>query len=612
MNDRLTHPARRRALQALAAAPFAGAVPAVVAQNGNGQRVLHYAFEVAETGFDPAPLTDLYSRIVTAHIFENLYRYDHLARPFKIRPNTAVAMPEVSDDFRVWTIRLRPGIYFADDPAFKGGRRELVAEDYVYTWKRIMDPRWKAPSSASMSEQKVIGLNALREQALKNKRPFDYATPIEGLRALDRYTLQFRLEEPRPRFLQLLSGGDLWGAVAREVVDMYGEDIPAHPVGTGPFRLVEWRRSSRIVLERNPNFHEAAYDEEPNADDAEGQALAARFKGRRLPMIDRVVISVIEEVQPRWLSFLQKQQDVLERLPWDFVDQAAPNGKLAPNLARDGVKLYRVLASDVTMTYFNMEDPVVGGYTPEKVALRRAISLAFNLEQEVRLYWRNQAVIAQSALVPNTMGYDPAFKSENGVYDLARARALLDTYGYVDRDGDGWREQPDGSPLVLEWATTPDQRARSRDELRRKDMNGLGIRVNFRPAKWPENLKNARAGKLQIWSLGSSAASPDGQPALYRSATMHKGGQNLSRFSRKEFDDIFNRMTFLPDGPERDKLFLEAKRITATYAPYKHQVHRILTDLTHPWVDGFRRPPYWLEWWTYIDIDAAEQRRRTA
>jgi len=605
---------RRRTLQALVAAPFAAHLPGVqgvFAEQADGKKVLHYAFEVAETGFDPAPLSDLYSRVITAHIFENLYRYDHLARPFKICPCTATALPEVSDDFRVWTIKLRPGTYFADDPAFKGVKRELVAEDYVYTWKRIMDPRWKAPSSASMSEQKVIGLNELRERAIKGKTPFDHRTSIEGLRALDRYTLQFRLEEPRPRFLQSLTGGDLWGAVAREVVEAYGEDVPSHPVGTGPFRLAEWRRSSRIVLERNPNFRELVYDEQPNADDAEGQALLAKFKGRRLPMIDRVVVSVIEEVQPRWLSFLQKQQDVLERLPWDFVDQAAPNGKLAPSLARDGIKLYRVLASDVTLTYFNMEDPVIGGYAPDKVALRRAISLAFNLDQEVRLFWRNQAVIAQSALVPNTMGFDPAFVSENSVYDLARARALLDTYGYVDRNGDGWREQPDGSPLVLDWATTPDQRARSRDELRRKDMNALGIRVNFRPAKWPENLKNARAGKLQIWSLGSSAAAPDGQPALYRSATVHKGGQNLARFSRKEFDEVFNRMTFLPDGPERDKLFLEAKRITVAYVPYKHHVHRILTDLTHAWVEGFRRPPYWLEWWTYVDIDATMQQRKT-
>jgi len=601
---------RRSALKALAAAPLAA--PTFSSAQAELPKVLRYQFEVAETGFDPAQLTDLYSRIVTAHIFDNLYCYDHLARPFLIRPNTAEGMPEISDDFRVWAVRVKPGIYFQDDPAFKGAQRELVAADYVYSWKRFFDPRWKAPAYASLNELKMLGMAELREAALKGKKPFDYDTPIDGMRALDRYTLQFRFAEPQPRFLQTMSGGDLWGALAREVVEAYGDAIPAHPVGTGPFRLGEWRRSSRIVLERNPNYRELTYDAKPNADDAEGQALLAKYRGRRLPMIDRVEISIVEETQPRWLSFLNQQYDILYLLPYEFVNIAAPNGKLAPHLARQGVQMYRALASDVgLLTYFNMEDPVVGGYTPDKVALRRAISLAIDVDQEIRLFWRGQAVPAQSPLMPNTVGYDSSFKSVNAVFDLARAKALLDLFGYVDRDGDGWREQPDGSPLVLEWATTPDQRARSRDELRRKDMTALGIKVNFKAAKWPENLKNARAGKLQVWNLGTSAASPDGEPSLYRGSTTHKGGQNLARFSHKDFDAIHQRIRVLPDGPEREQLFHEAKRLLIAYMPYKYHVHRILTDLAWPWLHGFRRPPYWQAWWQFVDIDVDARARAT-
>ena len=103
-------------------------------------------------------INDLYSRIVTAHIFEGLYRYDHLARPFKIRPCTAAGMPEVSDDFRVWTVRVQPGIYFQDDAAFKGQRRELVAEDYVYSYKRYLRSSLEAPALASLSELKMVGM----------------------------------------------------------------------------------------------------------------------------------------------------------------------------------------------------------------------------------------------------------------------------------------------------------------------------------------------------------------------------------------------------------------------------------------------------------------------
>jgi ABC-type transport system substrate-binding protein len=490
---------------------------------------------------------------------------------------------------------------------FKGKPRELVAQDYVYSFKRFFDPRWKAPTYPTLAEVRLVGMAALREEALKTKRPFDYDTPVAGLRALDRYTIQFRVERPLPRFLQTLAGGDLYGAVAREVVEAYGDAIPGHPIGTGPFRLADWRRSSKIILERNPTYREVLYDGEPAADDAEGQALLARLKGRKLPMIDRVEISIIEESQPRWLSFLNKQQDLLERLPFDFMNIAAPNGVLAPHLARQNVQLWRTLNADVTFTYFNMQDPLVGGYEPSKVALRRAIGLAINVDQEIRLFWRGQAVPAQSPLMPHTMGYDAAFLNDTARYDLPRAKALLDMYGYVDRDGDGWREQPDGSPLVLEWATTSDQRARQRDELRRKDLAALGIRINFRSAKWPENLKNGRAGKLMVWNLGTSAAAPDGQASLDRGATVHIGGQNFARYSNKQFDAIYERIRVLPDGPEREQLFREAKRLLAVDAPYRFHVHRILTDLAWPWLIGFRRQLYSNTFWQYVDIDTQLQ-----
>jgi ABC-type transport system substrate-binding protein len=604
MNDENFSYDRRCLARALLAAPLGVALGnADGRSNSHEPKVLRYAFEVSETGFDPARINDIYSRIVTAHIFDGLYDYDYLARPYRIVANTADGMPESSDNFRVWTVRIKPGIFFQDDPVFMGRPRELVAEDYVYSLKRFFDPRVKAPTYATMAELRMLGMAARREDALKNNRPFDYDTPVEGLRALDRYTLRIRVERPLPRLIQTLATGDLYGALCREVVEAYGEEIPAHPIGTGPFRLADWRRSSKIFLVRNPTYRHVVYDAEPAIDDTEAQALLARFRGRKLPMIDRVEISIIEETQPRWLSFLNQQQDLLERLPWDFVNIAAPNGKLAPNLARQHVQLWRTLNADVTYTYFNMQDPVVGGYEPPKVALRRAIGLAIDVDQEIRLFWRGQAVPAQSGLMPHTIGYDPEFVSDTVRHDLPRAKALLDLYGYVDRDGDGWREQPDGSPLILEWATTPDQRARQRDELRRKDLAALGIRINFRSAKWPENLKNGRAGKLMVWNLGNSAAAPDGQASLDRGASVHFGGQNFARYTNKRYDAIYERIRELPDGPERQTLFREAKRMLAVDAPYRFHVHRILTDLAWPWLIGFRRQLYSQAFWQYVDID---------
>ncbi|KNZ31305.1 MAG: bicyclomycin resistance protein [Methylibium sp. NZG] len=570
-------------------------------------KVLRLAFPVAETGFDPAQISDIYSRTVTPHIFEALYTYDHLARPAKFKPLTAAAMPEVSSDFRTWTVRLRPGIYFADDAAFKGQRRELVAQDYVYSFKRFADPANKSPVWSFMEPIGYLGLAELRQQALQRKEPLAYDREIEGIRALDRYTIQFKLAEPRPRMLDNIALSDLFGAVAREVVEFYGDKIMAHPVGTGPFRLADWRRSSLIVLERNPAFREMLYDGEPAADDAHAQALLKRFKGRRVPMVDRVEVSIIDEQQPRWLSFLNGQADLIERLPNEFVNLAMQGGAVAPHLAKRGVHGRQTLGSTVQLTYFNMEDPVLGGYTPEKVALRRAISLGMDVEREIALVRRGQAVPAQSPISPHTTGYDPAFRSENGEYSVPRAKALLDVYGYVDKDGDGWRDLPDGAPLVLEMATQPDQQARQQDEVFRRDMDALAIRTRFRTGKWPEQLKAARAGKLMMWQLGYSSAGVDGHAALARLDGRQGGGQNLARFKRPEFDAIYDRMAALPDGPERLALFDQAKRISVAWAPYKVRLHTILTDLSQPWLIGYRRPLFWQEFWHTVDIDDSKR-----
>jgi ABC-type transport system substrate-binding protein len=611
------HPQRlarvRAALLALVAALGCGIAVAQAADSAQ-RKVLRLPLRSAETTLDPARIVDIYSRAVTSHIFEALYQYDHLARPAKIRPLTAAAMPEASADFTTWTVKLQPGIYFADDPVFKGQRRELVAADYAYSYKRLVDPANKSPVAVSIVDIGIAGLGELRDEAIKTGQPFDYDRAIPGLQLLDRYTLRFQLKRPSPRFLQDITTSELLGAVAREVVEHYGDKIGEHPVGTGPFKLVQWRRSSFIALERNPGYRERYYDAQPAADDAEGQAILARLKGRRIPLVDRVEVTVIDENQPRWLSFLNGQVDALatiaSEMPVDFVNLAMPGGRIAPHLAKRGITGFRNLNPDMGVTYFNMEDPVIGGYTPERVALRRAIGLAVDVDREIRLVRRGQAVPAQSQLVPHTTGYDPQLKTEMGDYDPLRAKALLDVYGYIDRNGDGWRDLPDGRPLVLDVATQPEQISRQFDELWKKNLNAVGLQVKFSVGKWAEQLKSARAGKLQIWQLGSSADRPDGQSSLARLYGPQSGGQNLARFKHARFDEIYEKMLTLPDGPERDALFLEAKLIGVAFMPYKVHVHRMSNDLVHPWLVGFRRPLFWTEWWHMVDIDDSRRPRR--
>jgi ABC-type transport system substrate-binding protein len=586
-----------------AAASTSAATGGSEALREKGEKVLRYAFRVAETSFDPAAVDDLYSRIVTAHVFEALYRYDPLARPIKIRPLVAADLPLIENDFRRWTIRLQPGIFFQDDPVFGGRPREVVAQDFVYAFKRHADAACKSPNWGFLNQYGLLGLEAERQRAIDGKRPFDYDAHVDGVQALDRYTIRFELAASRPRFLELLAGSDLWGAVAREVVEHYGDNIGAHPVGSGPFRLADWRRASRIVVERNPGYRDRRYDAEPAPDDVEGQAILARFQGRRLPMIDRVEIAIIEQPQPRWLSFLQGEANLIDRVPEEFIELAMPGGHLAPNLAKKRLRAYRVIMPDVTFTLFNMEDPVVGGYAPHQVALRRAIGLCVDLQREIDLVRHGQMIRGQSLVSPHTRGYDPAFKCEMSDYDLGRAQALLDTFGYVDRDGDGWRERPDGQPLELTLGSEDNALSRALAEQWNRNLRALGIRLRVRLARWPENLKAARAGKLQMWGVSSQSSSSDGQTQLERLYGPSAGGGNIARFRLPAFDAIYERMLVMPDGPERDALFHEAKRLGVAWMPYKVHGHRLVTDIVHPSVIGYRRPLFWQNFWDAIDID---------
>jgi ABC-type transport system substrate-binding protein len=580
-----------------------------VAMPAAAEKVFRYAFPVGETGFDPAELSDLYSSNLIDNIFDTPLHYDYLARPLKLVPNTLSEMPAVSEEGTLYRMRVRPGIYFDDDPAFKGKKRELTAEDYVYSIKRLFDPRRKSPNLYQL-EGIIVGMDEVLARARKTN-VMDFDAAVEGLRALDRYTWQVRLKQPNYNFLYYLAYCNLTCALAREVAEAYGDHTTEHPVGTGPFRLASWKRSSKIVFEKNPNYREEHYDAQPAPDDARGQELAAALKGRRLPMVDRVEVYIVEEPQPRWLAFLNGEHDLVERLPDEFANIAIPNGKLAPNLVKRGIRHSRVPGMELTYSYFAMKDPVVGGYTPEKVALRRAIILGNDISEEIAIPRKNQAIPAQSPIGPGALGYDPDFRSSITEYNPAKSKALLDMYGYVDCDADGWRDLPRKAasdacqPLTIEYAAAPGGSTQPLVELWKKNMDAIGIRMNFRREKWPDLLKASKAGKLQMWGLGWSAAIPDADAFFVMLYGPNGGQANHARFSLPEFDRLYEQAKRLPDGPERNAIYREMNRLFLVYSPWRLGVHRFYNDLTQPWVIGYVRHPVMRNFWKFVDIDTA-------
>jgi len=584
-------------MAALASAPVSAA---------DTDKVLRVAFPVAETGFDPQAVGDIYSNYVNLAIFDTLFRYNHLARPHRLEPNTAAALPEISADGKTWTIRVKPGIYFTDDPAFKGKKRELVAADYVYAWKRILDPKTRS-NALQTFEGRIVGAEPVIAKA-KETGKFDYDAPMEGLQAIDRYTIRLKLNFPDAELLSNMTTSFLV-AVAREVIEAYGDAsgwAMANPVGTGPYTLKEWRRGQRIALEANPQFRDERY---PDSADPDDRALVAKLKGKKLPIVRRIEISIIEESNPRLLAFEQGDLDYVV-VPTDLVDNVLdPGNKLKRRLAERGVTLARGIMPAITYTYFNMEDPIVGGYTPDKIALRRAIGMAYNVPEEIRVIRQGQAIPATQPVPPNVTGYNPQIKDAIR-FDPAAARALLDRFGYKDRDGDGVREQPNGQPLVLRRASPPSAIDRPHDELWQRSMAAVGLKIEFVKQKWPDLLKAGRYGQLQMFTLGNFNTTPEGFGFLGLLYGGHAGFSNLARFKLPEYDRLYEQARSMPDGPARATLLQKMSELVNVYAPWNLSVYRYENVIVQPWVVGYKYDPFNAHPWMYYDIDI--ERRRGA
>jgi oligopeptide transport system substrate-binding protein len=583
--------------RALAVLALAALMASPSARAADSRKVIRDVFQVAETGFDPQAVHDLYSGTIVQAIFETLYTYDYLARPSRLVPLTALAMPEVADDGRTYTIRLKKGIHFAPDPAFKGKKRELVADDYVFSLKRLIDPAIRSPW-AFLVERKFVGLDDLAAEARKTGR-FDYDRRIAGIEALDRYTLRLRLVDTDYNLPYVLAH-EPTSAAAREVIAAYaGADgrASANPVGTGPYRLASWVRSSKIVLEANPEYRGFTWSFE-SSDPADAK-LVAEMKGKTMPQVGRVEISIIEEDQSRLLAFQQGELDIMF-LEGPLAPNVLDGDRLRPEFAQRGVKLDRTVDPEIVYTYWNMTDPVVGGLAKEKVALRRAMAMAYDPAEEVRVVRNGQAVVAEYPIPPGVVGHEPAWKSLVR-YDPIAANMLLDRFGYR-RGADGWRTLPDGAPLAIVMYNRPDSLGRQQDELWKKSLDAIAIRVDIRKEKFPELLKMEKQCRMPSRVASWIADYPDGDNFMQLLYGPNAFQSNNACAKIPEYDALYAQSVRMPAGPERNRLYRRMTRLMEAYAPWRLQISRVRNQLVQPRVLGYRKHPIMHAQWQYLDV----------
>jgi oligopeptide transport system substrate-binding protein len=533
------------------------AITFTAAHGADPSKILRITFQAAETGFDPVKVSDYYSGTVIEAIFDPLLTYDYLARPARLVPNTAAALPQISDQGRTYRVSVKPGIHFADDPVFKGKKRELTALDYAYSIGRFLDP--------------------------KNRSP--YAFIFEGIAAMetpDRHTLVIRLKQPDLNFSHVLAFS-LSGAVAREAIEHYGDESAAKPVGSGAFRLRSYTRSSKIVLEANPGYREVLRD------------------GARLPRIGGVEISIMEETQSRWLAFQRGDTDIEYQLAEVAPTFITAQGELKPEFARRGIKLERSIDPEITYLYFNMQDRTLGGLSKEKIALRRAIAMAYRVEDQIRIIRKGQSIRAHYPIPPGVAGHDPQYRSSIA-HDPRAANALLDKFGYR-KGADGYRRLPDGGALVIRYSSTPSERDRQFDELMKRSLDSIGVRLEIHKDRFPELIKLENQCRLMMRGAAWIADYPDGDNFMQLLYGPNTGQSNNACYRSPEYDQRYQRSRLLPDGPERNKLYREMARIMETDTVWLLTDSRYRNVLMQPRVKGFSKHPVLHAEWLYIDLE---------
>lgn len=562
-------------------------------------KVLRYVFPVAETGFDPAGVHDLYSAHVNGSIFETLFTYDYLASPAKLVPRTAVALPEVSADGLTYTIRLQKGIYFAADPVFKGKKRELTSADYVYTFKRLLDPNLRSPNSWLL-DGRILGMDVVLQQAAKTGK-FNYDQPVAGLQTPDRYTLVIRLTSPDQNFPMLLAHQPT-GAVAREVIEKYRDKagfVMGHPVGTGPYLLTRWTPGSRIILKANPDFRSFVWNFK--ASSAEDQKIVKAMQDKKMPQIGEIDIQVMEEGQSRWLSFIKDEIDLFA-LDGELTVQALQNGKLKPELAKKGVQLSRITDPSIDYHYWNMQNPVVGGMSKDKIALRRAMAMAFSPENYINILQKGDAERLQAPIPNGVVGYDPNYKSSIP-YSVKAANLLLDRYHYKV-GADGWRTLPNGKPLQIEMTISGNNaRSQQQAEFWKKTLDSIHIKMSTQSLPFAEALKLEKQCKTMFKSSAWIADYPDADNFMQLFYGKNINVTNNACVKIPEYDRLYEQTQKMPPSPERDALYRKMSRLLEVYMPVQIIGARYRNVLAQPRVMGFKKHPILPAEWMYIDID---------
>jgi oligopeptide transport system substrate-binding protein len=564
---------------------------------------------------DPAQASDTNSAEILCQIYDSLYQYAYLDRPYKVEPSLAAAYPEkrIFDESVMekgvarkiarmeYTFRLKNDLYFQDDPCFPEGKgRAVTSRDIIYSIKRLADPSVQS-TGFWLVAGKIKGIDEFAKKAQAVGK-VDYSQEVEGLKAPDDRTLKITLTEPYPAFIFVMSM-PYTAPVAHEAVEYYNapgrEGIARHPVGTGAYRLKSWERQHRIILERNANFRKDFYPSSGAPGDKEKGLLVDA--GKRLPFLDEVWYTIISSGQPGWLLFMQGYLDG-SGIPQEQFDRAVTKQlDLSRSFVKKGISLEVTSDLDVYYIAFNMRDPILG---PNKY-LRQALSLSYDSDLYNDIYLNGRAINAQGPLPPGVFGYDPALRNPYKTHDLVKAKELLAKAGYPDGI-----DAKTGRQLELTYDIGSDSaRAREAATFDMRCFEQLGIKMKLQVNTFSQYLERTQKGTFQMTSSGWLADYPDPENFLQLLYGPNAPpNPNHSAFSNPEYDRLYEQMKTMEDSPERAEIIHRMVAIVIEECPWIFTIHTPSYVLRHSWYKNAKSSSISGNYAKYVRVDPGERR----
>lgn len=605
-----------------------------------GVKILYTSFDEAPRTLDPATAYTVKAHAITGAVYETLLGYHFLKRPLELVPVLATSLPEyesLEDGWSRLRFTLRRDLLFADDPCFElntpGMRtREIVTADIAFQLARLADPKVGSPVIESFSSIDGFAEFAAALAARREADPAFAARPvheqyaalggIRGVATPSPYELVLTLSRPHPQirywFAMEFSTPVPWEAIAYYDGEEGRPRFDDHPVGSGPYRLVQYDKHARYVLEKNPNWHGIRHPEweapgtvfPPPAEPSDYTSGRADYAGLPLPFIDRIVFVRDQESIPRFNKFLQGYYDSSGIIKESF-DAVVMDGGLSPDMEAMGVRLGKSVSPDVFYIGFNFDDPVVGHAGGERSRkLRQAMSLVIDTDEFLRIFLNGRGVSAQSPLPPGIYGYDPAYRNPYRQPDLDRARALMAEAGYPNGI-----DPATGEALRLTFDTYNTTTA-GLNQVRffTHAWQQLGIDVAIDASNYNQFQEKLRRGTHQVYQFGWVADYPDPENFLFllwsKMANSTSGGPNSTNFSNDRFDALFVAMKVRENGPERMAEIREMTEILERERPWIELFHREDFTLYHGWVKNVKPMGLSVPTYQYRDLDPELRRER--